>query len=95
MNEKRVKELNKLISWRKNLYPDKTIVVVMSMDVLTYMMYAHSYMISFDKRGNQFYMGCEIRKSRAEKDYLAIAFLNELEDVYFDICEIKEEEEHG
>jgi hypothetical protein len=75
----------------KCTYPDDMVVVIISFDLLNEMRAKCVHKMWLNENGAEFFMGCKIFMS-TETNYLAVAYLNELDDKFHDIIEITEEE---
>ena len=94
MTYQRISALADIISRYKN-YKDKnpadSVVVVISFDLLHELRMKCVKSSFTTDRGSESFMGCKIIMSHA-KNYIAVAYLNELDDQYHSIVEITDEE---
>lgn len=72
-------------------YSDDMAVVIISFDLLNELRSKCVHKMWLNEDGAEFFMGCKIFMS-TETNYLAVAYLNELDDKFHDIIEITEEE---
>lgn len=68
-----------------------TVVVIISFDLLSEMRAKCVKSIWLEENGEEFFMGCKVIMSKAS-NYLAVAYLNDLEERFHDIIEITDEE---
>ena len=92
MTFQRISALAELIS-RYNYYerPFDSVVVVISFDLLSELRAKCTKSMMVRDNGEEYFMGCKIIMSH-ESNYLAVAYLNDLEDKYHDLIEITSEE---
>lgn len=70
-----------------------TVVVIISFDLLSELRAKCVKSIWLEENGAEYFMGCKVIMSNANMgNYLAVAYLNELEDRFHDIIEITDEE---
>lgn len=86
---KRINALSEVIS-RYNTYnsDDVVVVIIISFDLLSELRAKCVKSIWLKDNGEELFMGCKVIMSR-ESDYLAVAYLNEDEEQYHDIEEVK------
>ena len=92
MTYQRISAVADLISrYEKHKSSFDAVVVIISFDLL-HELRMKCVKSSFNTdRGSESFMGCKIIMSKAS-NYLAVAYLNELDDKFHDIIEITEEE---
>lgn len=75
----------------KGKSPFDDVVVIISFDLLSEMRAKCVKSNWLEANGAEYFMGCKIIMSKAN-NYLAVAYLHELEDRFHDIIEITDEE---
>lgn len=92
MTFQRISALAELISrYKEHQKPEDEVVVIVSFDNLAEMRAKCTWQLMFTKDYEDYFMGCKVIMSRSN-NYLAVAYLDELEDKYHDIIEITDEE---
>lgn len=90
---KRINALSEVISRYKAFNSDEDVVVIISFDLLSEMRAKCVKSIWLKDNGEEFFMGCKVIMSNVNMgNYLAVAYLNELEGRFHDIIEITDEE---
>ena len=92
MTFQRISACAELISrYKRNVSSFDSVVVIISFDLLSEMRAKCVKSIWLEENGEEFFMGCKVIMSKTS-NYLAVSYLNDLEDRFHDIIEITDEE---